>query len=317
MPDLTPLPPLPRPPSFRPDTGRFEHVASVARRRRAARGVPVGAALAAVLAFGAAGDRGATGGLDTVDPANGTNVSAVPSAPAGVDAPGRAARPGGPAPGGRVPGAAGETPEPTPSPEPDPVSLPVTPPPAREPGGTCESPYVPATPSHPEDDWSCTYEPPVTAVALSSVPFDPAAACEAYQMDDGDSQGWCLRSRNARTVASGGTLTLVLEICRPTSAGTLRFADAREVAVFGFLQDASPGTHGPDEMFGLGWSSDPSAGAHTLPVAAATCARWTGDWQANAATGDPLPPGDYEVVWSNPHDGTGLRPTPEWTLTVG
>ena len=262
MPDLSPLPPLREVPAFAPDPDRFARTAHVARRRRAVRTVPVGAAaVALVVAVLGTGGGTAPSGLDVVAPGPTTYSAPATFVPA--------------------PGAA----DPTTAPRVSPSTTTTVAPGA--PDGT-----PPRLTSPPAPSRSSAPPPEVVLATLSFVPYDSSLPCRADSADR--LHGWCMRSRTPATVRGGGWVDVVLEVCRVADApGALEFRDTVEVEYRVFPYSST------DSFAGLAMTSYDDTGEHRIDVPATTCARWTSAWRATNYHGRPIARGTYPVGWGD------------------
>ncbi|MBV9097863.1 MAG: hypothetical protein JO079_07390 [Frankiaceae bacterium] len=126
-----------------------------------------------------------------------------------------------------------------------------------------------------------------------------------------DVQAWCEIYTGPTQARRKHTVTLSMELCRPSVVGdgTITFTDTRQVLLE--LDDGS-GTEVWRAGQGLAYKNTTSS----VVVRAGTCLRWTSSWDTISADGFYAPPGSYTVTFGvDSNDVTSTTTGNTLTLT--
>ncbi|MDQ1747379.1 MAG: hypothetical protein QOD07_1642 [Frankiaceae bacterium] len=107
-----------------------------------------------------------------------------------------------------------------------------------------------------------------------------------------DVQGWCELYTGPAQARRKHTVTLSMELCRPSVVGdgTVHFYDTREI--FLGLDDSSG-----SPVWRAGQGIKYKTTTYALVVKAGTCVRWTSSWDTISADGFYAAPGNYNITF--------------------
>ena len=173
-------------------------------------------------------------------------------------------------------------------------------------GSTSGNLYPPATAS----DSPTPYAPPKRHSAnaeISRTTVGYNANCDATY----DIQGWCELYTGPTQARRKHSVTLSMELCRPSvvGAGTVHFYDTKEIGLE--LDDSTGAT-----VWQAGQGIKYKTKTYAVVVQGGTCLRWTASWDTIARNGFYAPPGDYTVSFGlDSNDVAGFTTGDTLTLT--